>query len=92
MRGTPWKAQDELGGFRTFEWDEGKQQTNLAKHGVDFVDAAKALLGPHIVRDAGYEGERRSVAICDGRPLHRGRLYRAKRNLPNNFGKSSKTE
>ena len=26
------------------EWDEGKAEANLRKHGVDFVDAARVLL------------------------------------------------
>jgi uncharacterized DUF497 family protein len=28
-----------------FEWDEGKRQTNLAKHGIDFRDAIRVLMG-----------------------------------------------
>ncbi len=28
-----------------FEWDEDKAATNLAKHGVDFVDAARIFAG-----------------------------------------------
>lgn len=26
-----------------FEWDEAKRRSNLAKHGVDFTDAAQVL-------------------------------------------------
>ena len=28
-----------------FEWDESKRQTNLRKHGLDFVDAALVFAG-----------------------------------------------
>ncbi len=26
-----------------FEWDENKRQANIAKHGIDFVDAVRAF-------------------------------------------------
>ena len=29
-----------------FEWDDSKAESNLAKHGVDFVDAMGVLLDP----------------------------------------------
>lgn len=29
-----------------FEWDENKRQSNLNKHGVDFIDAAKIFNYP----------------------------------------------
>jgi uncharacterized DUF497 family protein len=29
-----------------FEWDEGKAAANLAKHGVDFMDAMSVMLDP----------------------------------------------
>jgi uncharacterized DUF497 family protein len=29
-----------------FEWDEGKAQNNLRKHGVDFAEAATAFADP----------------------------------------------
>jgi uncharacterized protein len=29
-----------------FEWDEGKRQSNLAKHFIDFQDAIKIFDGP----------------------------------------------
>lgn len=48
-----------------FEWDEAKRQDNLAKHGVDFVRAAKIVR--HAVFEAPDErteyGERRFKAI-----------------------------
>jgi uncharacterized protein (DUF4415 family) len=34
-----------------FEWDEGKRQRNLAKHGVDFLRAARIFDGPVVEWD-----------------------------------------
>ena len=51
-------------------WHEGRRLANLAKHGLDFVDATKVFDGAHIVEPARSVGdERRSLAIgeCDGR-------------------------
>lgn len=31
-----------------FEWDPSKRESNLEKHGVDFVDAARLLTRPHL--------------------------------------------
>lgn len=48
-----------------FTWDEAKRRANLAKHGVDFRDAARIFDGPLVaVEDTreGY-GERRYVAL-----------------------------
>ena len=30
-----------------FEWDEHKNQANIAKHGIDFNDAKNIFLDPH---------------------------------------------
>jgi uncharacterized protein len=32
------------------EWDEAKNRTNIAKHGLDFVDAAQVFEGPVLER------------------------------------------
>lgn len=32
-----------------FEWDDAKRHTNIAKHGVDFLDAPKMFEGPMLV-------------------------------------------
>jgi uncharacterized DUF497 family protein len=32
-----------------FTWDEPKRQANLAKHGLDFADAAKVFAGPMVL-------------------------------------------
>lgn len=48
-----------------FEWDETKRRSNLAKHGVDFVDAARMLCGaPLLFEDDRRDyGERRCIAM-----------------------------
>jgi uncharacterized DUF497 family protein len=33
-----------------FEWDPEKRESNLRKHSVDFVDAARLLTRPHLTR------------------------------------------
>ncbi|HEU5453661.1 MAG TPA: BrnT family toxin [Terriglobales bacterium] len=33
-----------------YEWDERKRKSNLRKHGLDFLDAAKVFEGPMFVR------------------------------------------
>lgn len=33
-----------------FEWDETKRAANLAKHGIDFVDALEMFAAPMFVR------------------------------------------
>jgi hypothetical protein len=33
-----------------FEWDESKREANLAKHGIDFVDAVLIFDGPVLER------------------------------------------
>jgi uncharacterized protein len=41
-----------------FEWDPRKEQTNISKHGVDFVEAQSAFLDPHrrILADFAHSG------------------------------------
>ena len=34
-------------GKATFEWDLGKNDANIAKHGVSFIDAQRAFLDPN---------------------------------------------
>jgi uncharacterized DUF497 family protein len=48
-----------------FEWDEAKRQSNLAKHGVDFIDAAPVLAdAPLILEDTRRDyGELRCLAF-----------------------------
>jgi uncharacterized DUF497 family protein len=33
-----------------FEWDEAKRAANLAKHGIDFIDALEMFAAPMFVR------------------------------------------
>jgi hypothetical protein len=48
-----------------FEWDEGKRQRNLAKHGVDFVRAARIFDGRIVEWDDSRRayGERRRLVL-----------------------------
>lgn len=54
-----------------FEWDETKRQSNLVKHGYDFVDVVDLFGGPHLAGPAQTKaGEERWLAIglIDGLP------------------------
>jgi hypothetical protein len=55
-----------------FEWDEAKNAANLAKHGIDFEDAAAILLGDAWVEPAAYRGEERSRQRPHRRPALNG--------------------
>lgn len=48
-----------------FEWDEEKRESNLAKHGVDFVRAARMFANPILERPDTREnyGEERWIAV-----------------------------
>jgi uncharacterized DUF497 family protein len=48
-----------------FTWDEPKRQANLAKHGLDFADAAKVFAGPMVLFEDGRfdYGEHRMVGV-----------------------------
>jgi uncharacterized DUF497 family protein len=48
-----------------FTWDEPKRQANLAKHGLDFADAAKVFAGPMVLfEDDRFDyGEHRMVGV-----------------------------
>ena len=48
-----------------FEWDEGKRQRNLAKHGIDFVRAARIFDGRVVEWDDSRReyGERRMLVL-----------------------------
>lgn len=51
--------------YMEFKWDEATRQSNLEKHGVDFIDAALVLAdAPLILEDARRDyGERRCLAL-----------------------------
>jgi uncharacterized DUF497 family protein len=48
-----------------FEWDEGKNRANIAKHGVGFDEARRIFSDPHVIirEDRVVEGEERLHAI-----------------------------
>ena len=53
-----------------FEWDEAKQRTNLAKHGIDFLDVRRLFDGrPVVTTRSPYPDEERylTTGIIDGR-------------------------
>lgn len=68
-----------------FEWDETKAASNFKKHGVDFVQAAKILLGEALIMRSDKPGndKERFIAVgeLDGRVYTvvyamRGMVYR----------------
>jgi uncharacterized protein len=46
-----------------FDWDPVKEETNLRKHGIDFVTAARIFFGPVLEFRSRYPDEVRWVAI-----------------------------
>jgi uncharacterized protein len=48
-----------------FTWDEAKRRSNLAKHGLDFADAAKVFGGPMALFEDTRQtyGEQRMIGI-----------------------------
>ncbi len=47
-----------------YAWDEHKRMANIAKHGLDFVDAQFVFAGAHLIAQArNAQGEIRSLAI-----------------------------
>ncbi|MBI3702261.1 MAG: BrnT family toxin [Rhizobiales bacterium] len=51
--------------FSDFEWDDNKRRANVAKHGLDFVDATEVFADPrqHTYRSPHQSGEERFVSI-----------------------------
>ena len=45
-----------------FEWDEGKRQSNLLKHGLDFNAVVELFDRPLLVSTSSHRTERRFVA------------------------------
>ncbi|MGE3868434.1 MAG: BrnT family toxin [Pseudorhodoplanes sp.] len=53
-------------GYRSpdgFEWDPGKSDANLRKHGIDFEEAAGVFYGPHLLFRSDRRNEERWVAV-----------------------------
>ena len=46
-----------------FEWDEDKNEANLAKHGIDFDEASEVFYEPLVVRRSNRNNEERWIAI-----------------------------
>jgi uncharacterized DUF497 family protein len=46
-----------------FEWDEDKNEANLAKHGIDFDEASEVFYEPLIVHRSNHNNEERWIAI-----------------------------
>lgn len=46
-----------------FEWDEAKNQANIAKHGFPFPVAAYILSSPHYLKSSDRDGEERWIAV-----------------------------
>jgi uncharacterized DUF497 family protein len=56
----------------SFEWDDAKAASNLAKHGVPFAFAARVVLDVGVVdfdatRAPDREARRKAVGLIDGR-------------------------
>ena len=48
-----------------FEWDDNKRRANVAKHGIDFVDATEVFADPkqYTYRSAPHTSEERYVSV-----------------------------
>jgi len=46
-----------------FEWNQQKNDFNLAKHGIDFEDATAIFYGPVLVRRSDRNNEERWIAL-----------------------------
>jgi uncharacterized DUF497 family protein len=46
-----------------FEWDEDKNEANLAKHGIDFDEASEVFYQPLVARRSNRNNEERWIAI-----------------------------
>jgi hypothetical protein len=65
-----------------FEWDDAKAEANLAKHGVDFVDAARVFDDPRrleVLDDRRDYGEPRfhTIGAVESAVLHVTYTWRA---------------
>jgi uncharacterized DUF497 family protein len=61
--------------LRTFDWDEQKNELNLAKHGIDFDGAIEVFNGPIILRRSDRNNEERWTALgLFGRSIDRRRI------------------
>ena len=59
-------GEQDLAMASSFEWDERKRQSNLDKHGIDFLDVGQPFSGPHLRSEVRtVAGERRHALIDD---------------------------
>ena len=64
-----------------FEWDEAKRAANLAKHGIDFVDALEMFAASMFVKS----DERRAYGDAAGKDYgSRSRLHQTRTNHDSN--------
>jgi hypothetical protein len=70
-----------------FEWDERKCLSNLAKHGIDFQDAARVFDGPALEIASNRDGEERRLRRRGGGGAGgRGRLHGPRGAVPDHLG------
>jgi len=52
-----------------FEWDPEKEKKNIAKHGIDFDEAAALFDGPRVEKESDQTGEKRwlTTGLLDGK-------------------------
>ena len=72
-----------------FEWDEGKNQSNIRKHGIGF-DTAKRIFDGRVATSADRRrdyGEDRNISIgqVEVRSADRGRPHRAQGAYPSDL-------
>lgn len=48
-----------------FEWDDAKRLKVLAEREIDFKQAARSLLKPHLEKSSDREEEARVLALCE---------------------------
>lgn len=51
--------------FIGFDWDPNKRQRTQNERGLDFADAARALMAPHLEVESNRFDEVRVLAICE---------------------------
>lgn len=53
-----------------FEWDERKRLSNLAKHGLDFLDVIEVFEAPHIIVPSAHQSKEErflTIGVLEGR-------------------------
>ncbi|WP_414710274.1 BrnT family toxin [Pseudorhodoplanes sp.] len=70
-----------------FEWDESKRQTNIAKHGIDFVDAVAVFDDPRHTRASAVASASDVYHDrCGPRSRDRRGLHHSKRKIADHLG------